>query len=451
MNRRVFLNSLGASSAGLFLEPIDGQWLGAGEQGVAPSLDKPTTEHSTLERIESAGRRVAGQSAQAVARDEDFWREVQQSFSVSRSVINLNSAGLCACPKVVTDAVLDLTMEQEKLPSYTAFTTLPPRLEIVRLSLAKLFGCDPEELALVRNATEALQTVLLGVELEAGDEVLTTSHDYWAMLDGLEQRRQRDGIRVKHVPVPVVPGTMDELIQPIEGGITPRTRLILVSHMVNLTGQIFPVREICEMAHARGIEVVVDAAQSFGMIDFELDDLGCDYFGTSLHKWLMAPKGTGMLYIRRDRIAGTWPLLPPPQQLSDDVRKFEALGTISATSLATSEAIAFHNGIGAKRKEERLRYLTRYWADRLATLPNVRFRTSFDPAMSCAIATVDIDGIEPRALLEHLWEQHRIRVANPTQRADNVRGVRVSPGLHTTLEELDTFCEVMERISRNGL
>jgi selenocysteine lyase/cysteine desulfurase len=439
MRRRAFLNSLGLTSTGLLLESASGERLAAENRGIVGS--------SAFERIETAGKRVVGLTAQEVARDEDFWREVQQSFSVDRSVINLNNAGLCACPKVVTDAVLQLTMEQEKVPPYTAFTTLPPRLEVVRVSLARLFGCDPEELALVRNATEALQTVLLGVELEPGDEVLTSSHDYWAMLDGLEQRRHRDGIRVKHVPVPAEPASMDELVQSIEDGITARTRLILVSHMVNLGGQIYPIRQICDVAHARGIDVVVDGAQSFGMIDFTLDDLGCAYFGTSLHKWLMAPKGTGMLYVRRDKIAGMWPLLPPPQGLSADVRKFEALGTIPATSLAIAEAIAFHNGIGAKRKEERLRYLTGYWADRLRALPNVRFCTSFDLEMFCAIATVDIDGIEPGALLDHLWEKHRIRVANPTPRAENIRGVRVSPGLHTTLEELDTFCEVMEGIS----
>ena len=451
MDRRVFLNGLGVASASLLSAPPKSEAGTAAGNGVASSPTDRTTGRAHLGRIEAATQGLAGQSAQEVARNEDFWREVQQSFSVSRSVVNLNNAGLCACPKIVTDAVLDLTMEQEKLPPYTAFTTLPPRLEVVRAKLARQLGCDPEEVAIVRNATEALQTVLLGIELEPGDEILTTTHDYWAMLDGLEQRRRRDGIVVKHVPVPAVPRNMGELTAAIESGITDRTRLILVSHQVNLTGQIFPVKEICEVAHARGIEVVVDGAQSFGQFDFKLEDLRCNYFGTSLHKWLMAPKGTGLLYVRRDRIAGTWPLLPPPSEFHDDVRKFEALGTIPATTLAIGEAIAFHNGIGGKRIEERLRYLTRYWVDRVAQYPNVRFRTAFEPDMSCAIATVDIEGVQPRALLDRLWNEHRIRVANPTQRADNVRGVRVSPGLQTTLEELDTFCDVMEGIAQNGL
>ena len=451
MYRRDFLNGLGVASAGLLADSGILEATTTAGRGVTPPPPERTEGRASVERIEDEARRLVGRSAREVARDEDFWREVQQSFSVSRSVINLNNAGLCACPKIVTDAVLDLTMEQEKLPPYTAFTTLPPRLEVVRVKLARLLGCDPEEVSIVRNATEALQTVLLGVGLEPGDEILTTTHDYWAMLDGLEQRRRRDGIRVTHVPVPAVPQSMDELTTSIERGITDRTRLILVSHQVNLAGQILPVREICDMAHARGIEVVVDGAQSFGQFEFKLTDLDCDYFGTSLHKWLMAPKGTGLLYVRRDRIASTWPLLPPPTELYDDVRKFEALGTIPATSLAIGEAIAFHSSIGGERIEERLRYLTRYWADRLKPYPKVHFMTAFEPGMSCAIATVDIEGIEPGDLLEHLWEEHRIRVANPTPRAENIRGVRVSPGLQTTLEELDIFCDVMEGIAGNGL
>lgn len=272
------------------------------------------------------------------------------------------------------------------------------------------------------------------------------------MLDALEQRKKRDGIVVTKVDVPTPPGKMDDLVEIFEKGITSKTRLILVSHPVNLTGQHFPIKSICEMAHARGIEVVVDGAQSFGMLDYKLDDLGgCDYFGTSLHKWLMGPKGTGMLYVRRDRIEKMWPLLPAPQELHNNVRKFEAIGTQPATSLAIGEALAFHNGLGPKRKEERLRYLTHYWADRLSKLPNIRFYTDFDAEMSCAIATVGIDNIEPQMLLEYLWTKHRIYVANPSRRRKEVNGIRVSVGLHTTLEELDSFCEVMESVSKNGL
>ncbi|MFQ5791738.1 MAG: aminotransferase class V-fold PLP-dependent enzyme, partial [Acidobacteriota bacterium] len=349
------------------------------------------------------------------------------------------------------DAVVYHTWEQEKVPPYTAFTTLGFRLETVRVGLARLFGCDPEEIAIVRNATEALQTVLLGVGLKAGDEVLTTTQDYWAMLDALEQRRLRDGIVVKKIQVPTPPNRLDDLAEAFERGITPRTRLILVSHPVNLTGQLFPIKRICEIAHTRGIEVVVDGAQSFAQLDYTYADLNCDYYGTSLHKWLMAPKGTGMLYVRRDKIEKTWPLLPAPERLRDNIRKFEALGTQPATPLAIGEALAFHNGIGPKRKEERLRYLTHYWAEGLMNLPNVRFHTSFAPEMSCAIATVEVVGADHGALLEYLWNRHRILVYDPSRRTKEFQGIRVSPSLHTTLEELDYFCEVMEQIARQGL
>ena len=428
MRRRTFLNGLGLTSAAAILEPT-----------------------MTLDRLAAASNRVAGTTATDAASDEPFWREVQQSFSVSRSVINLNSAGLCASPKVVTDAVTTLMLEQERLPSYTAFTTFPEEIENIRTALARLFGSDPEELALVRNTTEALQTVLLGVPLGPGDEILSTTHDYWAMRDALRQRQRRDGVAVTLVSVPVAPASMDELVQAFADGITSRTRLILLSEMVNLTGQIFPIREICDLAHSKGIDVVVDGAQSFGQIETRIEDLGCDYYGTSLHKWLMAPKGTGMLYMRRDRIEPAWPLLPPPDGMDSDIRKFEALGTIPSTSLAIGEAIAFHDGIGGDRKEERFRYLTNHWVDQVRDVPNLHFRTVFEPEMSCAIATVDVDGVEPGALVRHLWDEHRILVTNASTRADNVRGVRVSPSLHNTLEELDVFAGVLTDIARRGI
>lgn len=405
----------------------------------------------SIERVLTTLQNADGRTAEDVAQDELVWRDVQQSFSVSRSVLNLNNAGLCPSPTVVTNAVHDLTMEMEKVPPYTAFTTFAPRLEHVRTGLAQMLGADPEEVAIVRNATEALHAVLLGVPLSAGDEILTTEHDYWGMLDALEQRNRRDGVVVVKVPVPVPPTELDDLVQLFERAITPRTRLILLSHPVNLTGQMFPVRKICDMAHARGIEVVLDAAQSFGMIDHRIADLGCDYYGTSLHKWLMGPKGTGMLYVKRDKIEKVWPLMPPPKRYLNDIRKFEGWGTVPATPLAIGEALAFHHGIGGKRKEARFRYLTRYWAERLSRHAKVHLRTDLRPEMSCAIATVDIDGVEPGALVTHLWEKHRIVVANASTRAKNVRGVRVSPSLHNTLGDLDRFVDVMTRIADKGL
>lgn len=403
----------------------------------------------TISDVHAAVKKVENVPAKQLANNEDFWREIQQSFTASRSVLNLNSAGICCSPRVVTEAVVDYTWEQEKVPAYTAFTTLEPRMENVRKGLASVFGCDSEEIAIVRNATEALQSVLLGVPLSKGDEVLTTEHDYWAMLDALEQRQKRDGIVVKKVPVPVNPGSMDELVEIFEKGITPKTKLILLCTLVNQSGQIFPVKKICEIAHAKGIEVVVDGAQSFGMLDERIEDLDCDYFGTSIHKWIMGPKVTGMLYVKREKIAKLWPLLPPPPKMEDNIRKMEALGTMTATPLGISEAISFHNGIGVKRKEERLRYLTNYWVNKLQENPKFKFYTSFSAGMSCAIANVAIEDIESRRLQKYLWDEQRLLVT--AVRHKDLKGIRISPGLHTTLDELDRFCNVMTTIAKRGL
>ncbi len=406
---------------------------------------------AATERIVVATQSVAPLSPDEAARNEDYWREIQQAFTVDRGKIYLNSAGVSPTPRIVTEATVHHAWHQEKAPSYTLFSEIPPGMESVRAGLAKMFGCDPEETAIVRNATEALQTVLLGVGLKAGDEVLTTTQDYWAMLDALEQRRLRDGIVVNKIKIPTPSESLDDLAAAIEQSITPRTRLILVSHPVNLTGQHFPVKRICEIAHRRGVEVCVDGAQSFAQLDIKRDDLDCDYFGTSLHKWLMAPKVTGMLYVRREKIEKLWPLFPAPERLKNDIRKFEYSGTGSATPLAIAEAITFHNLIGVKRKEARYRRLTGYWVEQLKELPNARFHTSFAPGMSNAIATVEIVGVSSFDLIDYLLKRHQFIVFNVARRTSEFQGIRVSPNLHTTLQELDYFCEVMRRVAKNGL
>jgi selenocysteine lyase/cysteine desulfurase len=275
------------------------------------------------------------------------------------------------------------------------------------------------------------------------------------MHDALEQRSNREGIvvrRIEEVPMPAQ--SMSELVEMYERAVTSKTRLILVTHPVNYTGQLFPVKQICEMANRRGKEVVVDGAQSFAMIDYKLSDLGCDYFGASLHKWLLAPIGTGMLYVRKDKISKVWPLFPPPAgEDRGSISKFEYQGTQSAAvGLAISEALAFHNGIGAKRKEERLRYLTNYWANRIRSLPNTQFFTSAAPEMSCGLATFEIGGIDSAALRRHLWARHKILVQRmQSRRAPEIRGGRVSPNIYTTLNELDYFCDVVEQVAKKGL
>jgi selenocysteine lyase/cysteine desulfurase len=327
---------------------------------------------------------------------------------------------------------------------------LEPQSETIRTGLAEMFGCDREEIAITRNASESLEILLMGIDFKAGDEILTTTQDYPRMLTTLRQRERREGLVLKTVKIPIPPKDLNDITAAFERGITPRTKLILISHQVNITGQITPVKAVCEMARAKGIETIVDGAHSFAQFDFKQKDLACDYFGTSLHKWLFAPKGSGLLFVKRDKIAKLWPLMAAEEKQSTDIRKFEEVGTHSAAPrLAIGEAMLFHNGIGGKRKEARLRYLSRYWMNRLKDVPKIGFNTSFDPSQSCAIANVNITGVDPTAIGSYLFAKHRIFTTPIVH--DEFKGIRITPNVYTTLGELDRFCNLMEDIARKGL
>ena len=388
--------------------------------------------------------------AEEIEKAGDFWAYIQQSFSSGRSMINLNNGGVSPSPRIVTEALQRYEWQQEDTTAYTMWQILEPQSERVRTELAKEFGCDREEIAITRNASESLEILLFGIDLKRGDEILTSSHDYPRMLTTLRQRQAREGIVLKTVLLPMTPRDPAEIVRAFEAGITPKTRVILASHVVNITGQITPIRAICDMARARGIEVIVDGAHSFAQFPFTREQLGCDYFGTSLHKWLFAPKGTGMLYVRKDRIEKIWPLMAAEGKQAGDIRKFEEIGTHSAAPrLAIGEAILFHRGIGAERKAARLRELARYWENKLRDVPKIRLHTPLDDAQSCAIGTVEIEGVAPGALQQHLFNNHRIFVT-PIEH-EQFKGVRVTPSVYTTFEELDRFVEVMETVAKRGL
>jgi isopenicillin-N epimerase len=403
-----------------------------------------------LKDVHAAAKRVAHLSAEDAARDESFWFDIQQAFSVTRGIVNLNNGGVSPSPRIVTEALVRYLWQQEDATAYTMWQILEPQSETIRTGLAEAFGCDREEVAITRNTSDSLEAVLFGLDLRAGDEVLTTTQDYPRMLTTLRQRERRDRVVLKTVRIPVPPKDPSEITAAYEAGLTPRTRLVLVSHMINLTGQITPVRDICEMARRRGAESVVDGAHSFAQFPFKRDDIACDYFGTSLHKWLHAPKGTGMLYVRRDKITKVWPLMAAEKSQDNDIRKFEETGTRSAAQrLAIGEALLFQQGVGPERKEARLRLLARHWMNQLKGEPNVRFNTSFDDRQSCALANVHVEGTEPGALCDYLMSRHKI-FATPIVH-DEFKGVRVTPSVYTTLKELDRFCEVLTGIARKGL
>jgi len=351
---------------------------------------------------------------------------------------------------MVTEALVRYIWQQEDATAYTMWQILEPQSETIRTGLAEMFSCDREEIAITRNASESLEILLMGMDFKSGDEILTTTQDYPRMLTTLRQRERRENLKLKLIQIPIPPKNLDEITAAFEKGMTSRTRLILMAHQINITGQITPVKAVCELARAKGIERIVDGAHSFGQFDFKQKDLGCDYFGTSLHKWLFAPKGTGLLFVKRDKIEKLWPLMAAESKQAPDIRKFEEIGTHSAApKLAIGEALLFSNGIGGKRKEARLRYLSRYWMNKLKDVPKIRFNTSFDPNQSCAIANVKIEGLDQSAIGSYLFNKHRI-FTTPIVHVE-FTGIRITPNLYTTLNELDRFCELMETIARKGL
>jgi len=386
-----------------------------------------------------------------IARDESYWFYAQQAFDIDRSIINLNNGGVHPAPRIVIDAVKRYMDWSNGAPVLNSWRYMRPRKELIRKKIADMFGCSPEEIALVRNVTEALQIPLLGLPLKAGDEVLTTLHDYPSMKNALFQREKREGIVVKMFNFPYPPENMNVLAELFEQNVTPRTRMILLCHITNLTGQIFPVKDICQMAKKRGVEVVIDGAHAFGHFEFEQKDLDCDIYGANLHKWMMAPIGTGFLYVKKDRIKDIWPLFPAPDPLGDDIRKFEHVGTQpEALKLAVGEAIAFHNGLGGTNKQARLRYLRDYWAKQLEKLNGVRILTPYSPEQSCGIGTFTVDHIDISELTQVLFEKHKIYSISVGVPEDTV-GIRVTPSVYTTLRELDIFIEAVKHYITNGL
>jgi selenocysteine lyase/cysteine desulfurase len=428
------------------------QFLGAlALPALSPAVSWPGVSATpAAESALRAFRALGDADPRRVATDEDLWFEVQQAFTVDRTLINLNNGGVSPAPAVVQEAMKRHLDFSNQLPPRHLWQVLEPQREPLRQRMAKQWGCQAEELAFTRNASEGLQICQLGFDLERGDEVLTTNQDYPRMINTFKQRERREGIVLKQFSLPVPAEDPDHVVRLFEEHITERTKLILMCHVVNLTGQILPVRQVVRMARAKGIAVIVDGAHSLAHFEFELPDLDCDYFATSLHKWLFAPHGTGLLYVRRDKIPGLWPLMAAPEEQIDDIRRFEQIGTHpEAGTLAVGEALTFHQGIGGARKEARLRYLTHTWAERLLQNERVRLHTSLAEPFSCGLANVQVEGLDTVDLFGYLWDQHRILTTPVTHEEFN--GLRITPSVYTTLEELDRFCAAMEHVIEHGL
>jgi selenocysteine lyase/cysteine desulfurase len=405
---------------------------------------------NSIAQAQSAARSVTGRPADTVARDEDFWMNIRHAFTVDRNMINLNNGGVSPAPKIVMDTEVRYLEVENLNPSYYMWNVLDPGVETVRRRLAQTFGCDTEEIAITRNASEANEIVQLGMELKRGDEVLTTNQDYPRMITTWQQRERRDGIVLKQITFPVPPPSLDYLAKRIEENITPKTKVIHLCHITNRTGQIFPIKTISQMAHSRGIEMIVDGAHAFAQFPFKRDDLDCDYYGTSLHKWVLAPIGTGFLYVKKEKIAKIWPMMAAPDSMQDNIRKFEEIGTHPASQRnSITEALNFHDSIGAERKAERLRYLRKRWSNELRQLPGVKILNSEDPEQSCGIGFISVDGFDAPKLSTYLWEKWRIwtvAIVTPGE----YQGLRITPNVYTTIEEVDTFTDVMTKLIKRG-
>ena len=415
MDKRRFLSSAGAVSLGLMFGP----------RLLAQYATRP---------------------AHAVAADEAFWAAVRGQFRLTSDYINLENGYYCFQPQPVLEAFIDnVRAVNLEASHYMRTRQLDDKLRI-RAKLAVFAGCSPEELIITRNTTESLDTVISGFDWKPGDEAVLANQDYGSMIDMFKLQARRFGMRNRFVDIPMDPASDEEVVKVYAQALTTKTRLLMIPHMVNITGHILPVRAICDMAHARGVPVMVDAAHTFAHLNYRLADLHCDYYGTSLHKWLATPLGAGILYVRRDHIEKLWPIYADDSVPAGDIRKLNHTGTHPVhTDLTIERSLAFHEMIGSARKEARLRYLQRYWSDRVRGLRKIVMNTPTDPQRSCAIANVGVRGMTPGDLARILLEKYRVYTVAID--GAGVRGVRVTPQVYTSTAELDSFVLALKELA----
>ncbi len=421
--RRNFLQKSGLASIGLFF----------GADAWSKNLQHAINDYQNI-------------GPETLATEEDFWHYVQQSYTTSGGIINLNNGGVSPSPKIVQDAMKRYHDMSNEAPSYYMWRILDQGREPLRDKLAHLAGVNAEELALHRNASEALETVIFGLDLKAGDEVVLSKQDYPNMINAWKQREKRDGIKLVWVNHELPSIDNDYLTNNYTQKFTAKTKIVHITHIINWNGQIVPVRKIADVAKAQGIEVLVDGAHSFAHFDFLIPDLNCDYFGTSLHKWLGATIGTGFMYVRKEKIKALFPLFGVDDPHKDDIRKFEALGTRPFfIEQAIDKAIDFHKMIGGERKEARLFYLKNYWMNQIKDLPNIIINTPMKKGFSCAIGNIAFENKKTEDLDNLLFEKYKIHTVAINW--ENINGLRITPNVYTTLENLDRLVEGIRKFS----
>lgn len=425
-DRRDFIKKMGGFSTGLLaLSGLDETWLAA---------------------LGEIRREVEQMSPYEAARYEPFWLQIQQAFRQSPHFINLENGYFSPQPVEVMQAQMENIRMINEIPSFYMRRRQAEEKKGVKRQLAQLAGCSPEEIVITRNTTESLDTIIAGLDFEAGDEAILCDQDYGSMQEAFQQRVKRHGLVLKWVDVPVHPKSDSEIVERYEKAITPKTKVMLVTQLINISGQILPVRKICDMAHTHGVEVIVDGAHAFAQLNFKIPDLNCDYFGASLHKWLCCPLGAGIMYVKEDKISKVWPLFGDVAFPKDDIRKFEHIGTHPvSTHLTISSAIRFHQLIGPERKQARLHYLKEYWTTAVKDLERVILNTPLSSDRSAAIANIAVEGMTPNELSTYFYDKHRIFTVAINRKS--VKGVRVTPHLYTRMADLDTFIEAIREVA----
>ncbi|HEY0067212.1 MAG TPA: aminotransferase class V-fold PLP-dependent enzyme [Flavisolibacter sp.] len=426
-NRRSFLKRAGIFSA----------------TGLAASLAMPAWSRN----LQSALREAESVPPDQLASEEDFWYYIQQAFTVSPSIINLNNGGVSPAPKTVQDAMKRYYDLSNEAPSYYMWRILDQGRESLRGGLAGLAGCSPEEIAINRNSSEGLETIIFGLSLKPGDEVVAAKQDYPNMINAWKQRELRDGIKINWINLDLPSEDEQYMVRQYVQAFGPKTKVVHLTHVINWNGQVLPVRKIADEAKKRGIEVLVDGAHSFAHFQFTIPGLNCDYFATSLHKWLYAPIGSGMLYVRKEKIPSLYPLFASDNPLKDDIRKFEHLGTRPFfIEQAITKALEFHDMIGSERKEMRLHYLKNYWMDKVKDIPKVKLHTSMQQRWGCAIGMVSVEGKTPAELDSYLMTHHKVHAVGINW--ENIKGVRVTPNVYTTTKNLDVLVKGIREFAR---
>jgi selenocysteine lyase/cysteine desulfurase len=399
----------------------------------------------SIDNLSQLVRSVSAIPSAELAGDDEFWAAIRTGYKLKPDYINLENGYYNFLPEQVLEKFIGHVREVNLQGSYYMRTVQFANKKVMAAKLAAVAGCSPEELIITRNTTESLDMIIGGLDWKPGDEAVMAEQDYGAMLEMFKQVANRFDIVNKIVSVPNHPKSDDEIVNLYESAITEKTKLLMVCHMINITGQILPIRKICDMAHKRGVQVMVDGAHSFAHIKFAIPELDCDYFGSSLHKWLSVPLGAGLLYVKKERIGSVWPLIAEGERKPDDISRLNHIGTHPVhTDLTIADAIDFYNVIGVERKEARLRYLQNYWTSRVRELPNVVLNTPADPVRSCGIANVGIKDMKPGDLSNTLFQKYKIYTAAID--GAGVHGCRITPNVYTTTAELGVLVQALTEI-----